>query len=254
MSWYYDENTAELKAAVLRKIAKRRKLGEIFEVFEAPKGTKLTTSFWGQAWCRHLEQYGGYETRLPKGRTYLRQGNVYNLRTAAGVVTAEVAGSDLYEVKVRLTPLTTSAWQGIKEQCGGQVASLLDLLSGKLGDGVMKVVTDPDTGLFPKRKEIRHGCSCPDYADLCKHQAAVLYAIGVRFDQDPRSFFELRGVDPAELIASSAAALTEPGALGGDELEGEDLSALFGIELAGPEGVPVAAAGVKPKGKKKPAR
>ncbi len=231
MPWYSYENTGDLKAAVQRKIEKRRKQGEKFESFEAPTGNKLATSFWGQAWCRHLEQYGGYETRLPRGRSYLRQGNVYNLTTGAGSVTAVVAGSDLYEVAIRITPLNASTWQAIMDQCAGQVGSLLDLLGGKLGDGVMKIVTDPDTGLFPSRKEIKHSCSCPDYADLCKHQAAVLYAIGVRFDQDPKIFFELRGVDPSELIAASAGSLTDSATGTGAELEGEDLSALFGIDL-----------------------
>lgn len=234
MPWYDYENTADLKAAVLRKIEKRRKQGETFEVFEAPKGTKLASSFWGKAWCRHLEQYGGYETRLPRGRSYLRQGNVYNLTIAGGLVTATVAGSDLYEVQIRITPLKASSWQAIKDQCAGQVGSLLDLLGGKLGDGVMKIVTDPDTGLFPNRREIRHSCSCPDFADLCKHQAAVLYAIGVRFDQDPHLFFELRGVDPSELIAASAGLLTDSAGGAGGDLDGTDLSALFGIDLGEP--------------------
>lgn len=239
MSWYYDENPAERKAALQRKIEKRRKRGEIFEAFAAPQGTKITTQFWGLAWCRHLENYCGYENRLPKGRTYLRQGNVYNLKATGGTVTAEVAGSDLYEVEIKVAPLPAAQWLKIKKQCAGQVSSLLDLLSGKLGDGVMKIVTDPDTGLFPRRREIRHRCTCPDFADLCKHQAAVLYAIGVRFDQDPKTFFELRGVDPSELIASSASALTG-GMASNEDLAGEDLSALFGIDLAGPEPGPAA--------------
>jgi len=95
----------------------------------------------------------------------------------------------------------------------------------------MRIITDPDKGLFPRRQEIRHQCNCPDDADLCKHQAAVLYAIAVLFDQDPKVFFELRGVNPSELIASSTAALTDVETAPGGEWEGEDLSALFGIDL-----------------------
>jgi hypothetical protein len=248
MSWFEYESAAERKASVQRKIEKRRKRGESFVAFDSPKGTRLTSSFWGLAWCRHLENYCGYENRLPKGRTYLRQGNVYNFSTDGGKVSAEVAGSDIYTVEISLAPLPPAAWKKIKAACAGQVSSLLDLLSGKLGDHVMKIVTDPLTGLFPRRQEIRHGCSCPDFADLCKHQAAVLYAIGVRFDQDPKTFFELRGVDPSELIAVSATALTGPAGAAADELAGEDLSALFGIDFAvpDPEPVPVASSAAPP--------
>ena len=233
MSWNSDEeNTTGQIAAVQRKIEKRRSQGDHMETFVAPKGTKLTTSFWGQAWCRHLERYCGYEIRLPNGRSYLRGGNVYNFTIETGTVRAEVAGSDLYDVTITMALLAPSTWLNIKAQCSGQVGSLLDLLSGKLGDSVMKIVTDPETGLFPQRGEIKHRCTCPDYADLCKHQAAVMYAIGVRFDQDPRCFFELRGVDPSELIASSAHALDYASLPHDSGLAGEDLSALFGIDLA----------------------
>ena len=161
----------------------------------------------------------------------MRSGKVYNLEVEKGLIAAEVMGSSIYQVKVSIAPLAVKAWQDIRERCQGQVASLLDLLGGKLGDSVMQVVVDPAKGLFPGPREIRHQCSCPDVADLCKHQAAVLYAVGVLFDRDAKVFFELRGVDPAELIAASASALGEAARPGQGELGGEDLSALFGIDL-----------------------
>jgi uncharacterized Zn finger protein len=232
MSWYDYNDAAEQKEKLQREIEKRRKRGEKLDAFAAPAGTKLTHQFWGAAWARHLETYVGYDARLGRGRSYLRQGKVLNLVVEEGIAAAEVAGSYLYEVEIRVAPLPAARWREIKAECAGQVASLLDLLGGKLGDGVMRIITDPDKGLFPRRKEIRHQCSCPDDADLCKHQAAVLYAIAVMFDQDPRIFFELRGVDPSELIASSATALTAADAETGGDLAGEDLGALFGIDLA----------------------
>ena len=231
MSWYSYRDVAEQKEAVAWDLARRQKRGERFEVFEAPAGRKLVQTFWGQGWCRHLETYGGYESRLPRGRTYLRSGKVYNLTVAEGLVTAEVLGSSIYQVRVAIAPLSAKAWGGIRERCQGQVGSLLDLLGGKLGDGVMQVVVDPERGLFPGRRDIRHQCSCPDVADLCKHQAAVLYALGGLFDRDPKVFFELRGVDPSELIAASARAVGAAAQAGGGELGGEDLSALFGIDM-----------------------
>ncbi|MDB6069963.1 MAG: hypothetical protein JWL81_1134 [Verrucomicrobiales bacterium] len=241
MSWYYYNDEADQKRSVQQELEKRRRRGETYEAFVSPQGNKLTQNFWGQAWCGHLEKYGGYDKRLARGRSYLRQGNVYNLTIDEGLIAAEVSGSSLYEVEINISPLAAARWKEMKKLCTGQVASLLDLLSGKLGPGLMEIITDPDKGLFPRRKEFTHHCSCPDYADLCKHQSAVLYAVGVLFDRDPKFFFELRGVDPSELIASSATALTISLHDPGSDLAGEDLSALFGIELdappAGPSGV-----------------
>ena len=246
MAWYDYSDSAAQKKKLADDIEKRRQRGESLDVFNSPTGNKLTQQFWGAAWTRHLETYGGYNARLGRGRSYLRQGKVLNLVVDEGIAAAEVAGSYLYEVEIRVSPLPADRWRAIKAECAGQVASLLDLLGGKLGDGVMKIITDPDKGLFPRGKEIRHQCSCPDDADLCKHQAAVLYAIAVLFDNDPKVFFELRGVDPSELIASSATALREAGAGTGVELAGEDLSTLFGIELADDNAVPLPAAESKP--------
>lgn len=264
MSWYYNdfeyENAASRKARIAKEIAKRVKRGETFTAFEAPTGTKIVKNFWGLSWCRHLETYCGYETRLPRGRTYLRQGNVYNLKIEKGHITAEVAGSAIYNIEITIQPLPPEKWRDIRRQCEGQVASLLDLLSGKLGDSVMKIVSDPVAGIFPSRREIKHFCSCPDSADLCKHRAAVLYAVGVLFDRDPKFLFELRGTDPSELISASAAALTaDPhlsatGSSDSATLADDDLSALFGIDLADAEaGIPTPATTIsKPKPKPKP--
>lgn len=242
MSWYSYSDAKEKKDRVRREMEKRIKRGEEFTAFESPKGIKLTQNFWGQAWCRHLETYGGYETRLPRGRSYLRQGNVFNLTVGKGKIFAYVTGSELYEVEITITPLPAPRWTEIRDKCQGQVASLLDLLGGKLGDGVMRIICDPGQGLFPSRREIRHFCTCPDAADLCKHRAAVLYGVGVLFDRDPKFLFELRGTDPSELIANSAAVLTSSSIETGAELQDSDLSALFGIDIADdspPPAIPV---------------
>ena len=246
MAWYDYSDSAAQKKKLADDIEKRRQRGESLDVFNSPTGNKLTQQFWGAAWTRHLETYGGYNARLGRGRSYLRQGKVLNLVVDEGIAAAEVAGSYLYEVEIRVSPLPADRWRAIKAECAGQVASLLDLLGGKLGDGVMKIITDPDKGLFPRGKEIRHQCTCPDDADLCKHQAAVLYAIAVLFDRDPRVFFHLRGVDPSELIASSGTSLMDSGAGAKGELEGEDLSALFGIDLAEDYALPPPVAKPKP--------
>ena len=231
MSWDYEE-ALERKERLQREIAKRQKRGEKFEALPAPAGQKkLSTTFWGQAWCRNLESYQVYESRLPRGRSYLRQGNVYNLEIEPGKLSAVVAGSELYDTSITIKPLPKEQWQQIVESSAGQVGSMLDLLAGKLGDGLMKVLTDPEDGLFPKPKEIRFNCSCPDHADMCKHVSAVLYGVGVLLDTKPELLFTLRGVDQAELLSNaSSAAITYLSADTGD-LAGVDLSAIFGIDL-----------------------
>lgn len=232
MSWEQDEAN-ESKERVQREIAKRRARGEPLAPLEAPqKSRKLSQTFWGQAWGRNLESYQSYEQRLPRGRSYLRQGKVLDLTIEPGTLSAVVAGSELYDTLIHIRPLAPNQWQEIVQASQGQVNSLLDLLAGKLGDGLMRILTDPDHGLFPKPQEIRFDCSCPDHADLCKHAAAVLYGVGMLLDTRPELLFTLRGVDQAELLSSagesSAAALGQTDS----DLQGTDLSKLFGIDLA----------------------
>ena len=233
--WWSYEDVREQKARVQREIAKRTKRGEKFEVLPAPAGQKkLCTTFWGQAWNKNLESYQVYESRLPRGRSYLRQGNVYNLEITPGKLSAVVAGSELYDTHILIKPLPQKQWKEIVGQGAGEVGSMLDLLAGRLGDGLMRLLTHPERGLFPKPVEIRFDCSCPDFADMCKHVSAVLYGVGVLLDTKPELLFTLRGVDQAELLAdASSAALTSATTGGEGDLAGADLSALFGIDLGG---------------------
>ncbi len=197
-------------------------------------GRAIATTFWGQAWCKNLESYSDFANRLPRGRTYVRNGSVIDLQIAAGVITALVQGSSLYTITIKIRPLEAKRWRTFKERSAGRVTSLLDLLQGRLSKEILADLTAHDTGLFPAPKEIDLGCSCPDWADMCKHVAAVLYGVGARLDRDPALFFTLRGVDMQELItAASAAATTDLTAAGPSEtaLVGADLAALFGVEL-----------------------
>ena len=232
MSWYQYEDDGARKRQLMAQIEKRRKFGEAFEVVAAPQGSqKLVTTFWGKAWCKHLEAYSDYAYRLPRGRSYLRQGHVYNLAIGPGRVDANVSGSSLYEVRITIQPLAESDWKRIQAECAGRVGSLLDLLGGHLGQGVMEVICDRDNGIFPAPKEIRMSCSCPDWADMCKHVAAVMYGVGVKFDADPSLFFKLRGVDPLDLLAAGAQEVFAGASEDSPELAGEDLGAMFGIDL-----------------------
>jgi uncharacterized Zn finger protein len=231
MGWSH-EAAHEQKEHLQRQIDRRLKRGETMEVLTAPSGSKkLCTTFWGQAWCRNLEAYQVYDARLPRGRSCLRQGRVFNLDISAGRISALVAGADLYEASVHIQPLSPERWQEISSAATSRAPSMLDLLAGRLGDDLMQLLTNPEHGLFPNPKEIRFDCSCPDYADLCEHTAAALYGTGLKLDADPALLFTLRGVDPTALLAtaSSAAASTLPDTRG--DLSDIDLSALFGIDL-----------------------
>ena len=193
------------------------------------RGRTIAGSFWGQRWCEHLESFSDYENRLPRGRTYVRNGSVCHLAIEAGSVEAMVIGRELYRVVVRIRPLKQPTWKAIKKACAGQIGSVLELLQGRLSDRVMDVVAHRDTGLFPQPGEIKLACDCPDWATMCKHAAAVLYGVGSRLDDSPELLFRLRGVDEAELIAADMA--LPQGAATADTLADGDLGDIFGIDL-----------------------
>ena len=197
-------------------------------------GLKLAKTFWGRAWCDHLHTFHDYANRLPRGATYLRNGSVVDLVIHAGRIEALVAGSETYQVAITIQALDQGQWKKIREHCSRSIESLLDLLSGRLSEGIMRVLTDRETGLFPKPREIRMRCNCPDGAAVCKHLAAVMYGVGARLDTRPELLFQLRGVDQAELVSQAATADALDRELGGQSsgsLGDADLGAMFGIEL-----------------------
>ncbi len=217
----------------LKKMAQLRKKGMDIQPIEIV-GRKITKTFWGQAWCDHMESLGDFENRLPRGRTYVRNGSVCHLAIKKGCVTALVSGSSLYNVEIKINVLPKKNWAKVKSRCAGQIGSLLELLQGHLSDQVMDVVTDSSSGLFPLSKEIRLRCSCPDWATMCKHVAAVLYGIGARLDKQPALLFSLRGVKHDELISVNAEdAVNRTTRRGGKRptLDRNDLGDVFGIEL-----------------------
>ncbi|MFQ5744296.1 MAG: hypothetical protein ACE5HV_12005 [Acidobacteriota bacterium] len=195
-------------------------------------GPKIATTFWGHAWCKNLEAYSDYSNRLPRGRTYVRNGSVIDLQIEAGRVRALVSGSEIYEVDIEIKPLAKKRWTDIKRQCAGRIDSLVELLKGSISKGVMAVVTSKGEGLFPSPRGISLSCSCPDWATLCKHVAATLYGVGARLDHQPELLFTLRGVDPAEMVE---AAVDQPPNLRKSRserrLETDELSSVFGVDI-----------------------
>ncbi|MHB8974191.1 MAG: SWIM zinc finger family protein [Pirellulaceae bacterium] len=196
-------------------------------------GRTIARSFWGEAWCEHLESFSDFENRLPRGRSYVRNGSVCHMAVAKGKIEAKVAGSELYTVEVSIKTLPRQKWTALKRRCSGQIGSLLELLQGKLSDHVMEVVTDPKEGMFPLPGEMSFACSCPDWANMCKHVAAVLYGIGARLDTKPELLFTLRGVNHEELIDANAEQAVAAATSGGKSkrLAADEIDAVFGIEL-----------------------
>ncbi len=222
---------AKRRAQATREIAKWAKSGRAVSPVVI-EGRKIANSFWGIAWCENLESYSDFDNRLPRGRTYVRNGSVVHLEIAKGKILARVSGSSLYTVNIEIDALPASLWSAFRKQSAGKVGTLVELLQGKLSKSVMEQVTAKGSGLFPSPKEIKVGCNCPDYAWLCKHAAAVLYGVGRRLDDAPELLFTLRGVDHLELIDQAVNSLPESAKAPPAATLSGDLSALFGIEIS----------------------
>jgi len=256
MCWYsYDHwpprvTVAQRRRRAAQKIAKMKKAGREISPVEIA-GRKIAATFWGDAWCRNLESYSDYSNRLPRGRSYVRNGSVIDLQIEAKRVRSLVSGSEIYKVDIKIKPLAKQRWTGIKKRCAGQINSLVELLQGSISKGVMEIVTRKGEGLFPSPREISLSCSCPDWATMCKHVAATLYGVGARLDDVPELLFTLRGVDPAEM-AEIVIDQPRPGGKSrrGRVLRSEELSSVFGIDIDMDEACK--AATKKPATKKKP--
>jgi uncharacterized Zn finger protein len=200
----------------------------------AVAGRTIARTFWGMKWCANLEAYSDFANRLPRGRSCVRHGAVLDLKPGAGTVEALVCGASVYKVKISIKPLPERDWKAILDECAGKVATLVELLQGRLSGAVMEIVTRPGAGLFPTPRQIDFRCSCPDGAAMCKHVAAALYAVGNRLDSQPELLFQLRHVDPLELIRQAGSGPAANADALASALDDADLSALFGIELDAP--------------------
>jgi uncharacterized Zn finger protein len=242
MSWYSYGGwpayvpVAERRRQAAKKVAKLKKAGRKISPIEIA-GRKIAATFWGDAWCKNLESYSDYSNRLPRGRTYVRNGSVIDLRIETGRVRALVSGTEIYDVDIRINRLARKRWTAIKGQCAGKIGSLVELLQGSISKGVMEIVTRKGGGLFPAPREISLSCSCPDWAIMCKHVAATLYGVGARLDHCPELLFTLRDADPAEMV-EAAVAQPPPGGKSrrGRGLESDQLSSVFGIDIDMDEG------------------
>jgi len=230
--WRPYVSVAERRRKAEREMQKLKKKGHPVTPVVI-EGRTIAKTFWGKAWCDNLERYSDFENRLPRGRTYVRNGSVVDLEITPGEVNAIVSGSEIYRVAVKVSAVPKTRWKSICTDCTGAIDSLVELLQGRFSKSVMERICQQKTGLFPAPAEIQFSCSCPDWASMCKHVAAVLYGIGARLDEQPELLFKLRKVDEKDLIAKAGKGvpLSKKGPADDRVLAAGNLSELFGLEL-----------------------
>ena len=206
MGWeygYYNKpSIAQQRRSAEKRLATLRKKNSNIQPIVID-GRKIAKTWWGIAWCKNLERYADYENRIGRGRSYVQNGFVLDLRIAEGMVTAQVSGSKLYKITIKIDRLHDKKWKKIAAQCAKRIDSIAALVEGTFPEEFQEVFMKQGDGLFPSPKEIHMNCSCPDWATMCKHVAAALYGVGAKLDSDPLLFFTLRGIDPTALIKKS---------------------------------------------------
>lgn len=243
MSFRYDsrrynyETVAEKKIKIQKSLEKMKKKDpDIRPVVVS--GRNIAKTWWGKAWIGNFQLYADYSNRIGRGSSYVKHGAVLDLKIAPGKINTIVQGSRKtpYNVEIDIKPLKPEVWESITKQCQGKIESLQELLEGKFPESLADLFTALGKGLFPAPNEIFFSCSCPDWADMCKHVAASLYAVGARFDEDPSLFFLLRNVDIDELISNAVEKRTETLIEKSDKksdrkIEDDDVSSMFGIDM-----------------------
>jgi len=249
---------SEVKQKAQKSIEKLKKKKEELQPVVI-QGRKLAVTWWGMAWNENLTKYSDYVNRIDRGKTYARNGSILDLKIHEGVVDALVQGSRAkpYKVNIEITPLNEKVWSDIKKNCQGKIETLQELIEGKFPEALSDLFTAKGTGLFPTPKEISMECSCPDWAIMCKHVAAVFYGIGARLDTDPAIFFKLRNIKMEELISevirkNTEGLLEKADVKSNRVLDDSDIGNMFGLELEAMDQQPVALE--KPKRVRKSSR
>ena len=176
----------------------------------------FATSWWASRWIAALERLVN-ASRLARGRTYARAGQVVALDVGRDGVKAQVQGSRArpYRVRIEFKRLTDDEWDRVIAAMAAEAIYAARLLSGEMPEQIEDVFAAAGTSLFPAQaNDMRTTCSCPDLANPCKHIAAVHYLLGERFDEDPFLIFQARGRTREQIIAALRARRDdgEPGA------------------------------------------
>jgi uncharacterized Zn finger protein len=170
------------------------------------KVKKIGATWWGQRWIEALEKLSWqYSNRLPRGRTYARAGRVHDLEVEPGKVTARVTGTNPtpYRVTLQIAALEAAAWDKAVAEMAKQAIFAAELLAGQMPKEIDQAFRATGGSLFPaQEKDLQTDCSCPDWANPCKHIAATHYVLGEAFDNDPFLLFELRGRGKDEVLGA----------------------------------------------------
>ena len=161
------------------------------------------TQWWAKRWIDVLERLD-VGSRLQRGRRYARAGQVLDVAITPGLVTASVQGSRArpYRVTIRVATLAKPTWRKIAKHIASEARFAAKLLAGEMPQDIEEAFAAAGTSLFPTRlKDLQTACSCPDWANPCKHIAATYYLIGEEFDRDPFLIFTLRGGLKSEILA-----------------------------------------------------
>ncbi len=186
---YYSENRPRKTEGGIKAKSERGAIGE---------------TWWSRRWVQALESLG-MGTRLTRGRSYARKGQVLSIEIEPGLVKAKVQGSmqKPYDIKIRLHPLSKRDWQEVITAMASQALFAAKLLAGEMPKNIEEAFDSVNLSLFPELEEdLQTSCSCPDWANPCKHIAAVYYILAERFDEDPFLLFKLRGRDKDAIIAA----------------------------------------------------
>lgn len=229
------ESVAEKKAKASKKLEKYKKKNPDIEPIII-EGRTLAKSWWGKAWNLNLESYADFGSRIARGKSYVRSNTVLDLKIFKGRVAAKVQGSRSkpYEVEIKIDTLDSEKWEQVTALCNHRIDSLEQLIEGKFPKELEVLFTERKYGMFPSPKEIHFDCSCPDWAYMCKHVAAVLYGVGARLDMNPMLFFELRALDGQELVKKSVerrleSMMKNAGKKSKREIADKDISNIFGL-------------------------
>ena len=180
------------------------------------KRGSFAKNWWAQRWIAALERLVD-SGRLSRGRSYARKGQVLSIEETKDGIAARVQGSRKtpYKVNIQIKSLTDAEWDKVFDAMAEQAIFTAQLLAGEMPQDIEQAFEAAKVSLFPaKRGDLKTDCSCPDYANPCKHVAATHYILGERFDEDPFLIFRLRGRTQEQVMQ----ALRERRA-GDDELE-----------------------------------
>lgn len=208
-----------------------------------PAGSRRITfghTWWGRAWVDALEGRAQLDpNRLPRGRTYARQGRAAGVTLAPGAITAPVQGSrpQPYRVTIEVRPFTDDEWARVIAVVASKIAHAAALLDGELDPAIDADAREAGVELLPDAGEIRPRCSCPDWADPCKHAAAVCYLVADELDTDPYRLLLLRGRTRDQVEAAVRAARASTGSGRSDHGAGAGTGTGTGTDGAGPEAV-----------------